>query len=188
MKKDRYFSPKSLKSKGTQVLLGLFWSALIFLVDVIHIPLLSSFITQLDYRIYDQVVQLNWRPHQTIPRIVIIDIDNKSVEQEGRWPWPRNKIATLINKLKQNGVVTIGTDIVMAEAEVNYAIGLKNEIQKLMPQLPLEQKQLPDLLEQIAPKVDNDRILAQSLVDHNVVLGFYFIMIKKSGRGYYLHL
>ncbi|HHF7373584.1 CHASE2 domain-containing protein [Legionella bozemanae] len=183
MKKDRYFSPKSLKSKGTQVLLGLFWSALIFLVDVIHIPLLSSFITQLDYRTYDQVVQLNWRPHQTIPRIVIIDIDNKSVEQEGRWPWPRNKIATLINKLKQNGVVTIGTDIVMAEAEVNYAIGLKNEIQKLMPQLPLEQKQLPDLLEQIAPKVDNDRILAQSLLDHNVVLGFLFHNDKEIRKG-----
>ncbi|HHT0593706.1 TPA: CHASE2 domain-containing protein [Legionella anisa] len=183
MKKDRYFSPKSIKSKGTQVLLGLFWLALIFLADVMHIPLLSSLITQLDHRTYDNIVQLNWRPHQTIPRVVIIDIDNKSVEQEGRWPWPRNKIATLINKLKQNGVVTIATDIVMAEAEVNYAIGLKNELQKLMPQLPLGQKQLPDFLEQIAPKVDNDRILAASLLDHNVVLGFLFHNDKEIRRG-----
>ncbi|KTD74542.1 CHASE2 domain-containing protein [Legionella tucsonensis] len=183
MKKERYFSPKSIRSKGTQVLLGLFWSALIFLADVTHIPLLSSFITQLDYRTYDQVVQLNLRPHQTIPRIVIIDIDNKSVEQEGRWPWPRNKMAALINKLKQNGVVTIATDIVMAEAEVNYAIGLKDELQKLMPQLPAGQKQLPGLLKQIAPKVDNDRILAESLLDHNVVLGFLFHNDKEIRKG-----
>ncbi|WP_416209934.1 CHASE2 domain-containing protein [Legionella sp. PATHC038] len=163
-----------MKSKWIQILLGLFWVALIFCTDVIQIPLLSSFITQLDYRTYDQVVQLNWRPHQTIPRVVIIDIDNKSVQQEGRWPWSRDKMADLINQLKKNGVVTIATDIVMAEAEVNYAIGLKNELNKLMPQLSLEQKQLPNLLEQIAPKVDNDRILAQALMEHNVVLGFLF--------------
>ncbi|WP_416209924.1 CHASE2 domain-containing protein [Legionella sp. PATHC035] len=163
-----------MKSKWIQILLGLFWVALIFCTDVMQIPLLSSFITQLDYRTYDQVAQLNWRPHQTIPRVVIIDIDNKSVQQEGRWPWSRDKMADLINQLKKNGVVTIATDIVMAEAEVNYAIGLKNELNKLMPQLSLEQKQLPNLLEQIAPKVDNDRILAQALMDHNVVLGFLF--------------
>lgn len=183
MKKEHYFSPKAMKSKWTQILLGFFWVALIFLADVIQIPLLSSFITQLDYRTYDQVVQLNWRPHQTIPRVVIIDIDNKSVQQEGRWPWPRDKMADLINKLKQNGVVTIATDIVMAEAEVNYAIGLKDELNKLILQLSPEQKQLPNLLEQIAPKVDNDRILAQALMDHNVVLGFLFHNDKQIRKG-----
>ncbi|CAM2863146.1 adenylate/guanylate cyclase transmembrane protein [Legionella steigerwaltii] len=183
MKKEYYFSPRALKSKWTQILLGLFWVALIFWADVIQIPLLSSFITQLDYRTYDQVAQLNWRPHQTIPRVVIIDIDNKSVQQEGRWPWPRTKMADLINKLKQSGVVTIATDIVMAEAEVNYAIGLKDELIKLMPQLSPEQKQLPNLLEQVAPKVDNDRILAQALMDHNVVLGFLFHNDKQIRKG-----
>ncbi len=181
--KEYYFSPKSFRSKGTQILLGLFLTFFIFLADVIHIPFLSSFITQLDYRTYDQVVQLNWRPHQTIPQVVVIDIDNKSVQQEGRWPWPRNKIAELINKLKQNGVVTIGTDIVMAEAEVNYAIGLKDELKKMMPQLPSEQKQFTNFLEQIAPRVDNDRILAQSLLDHNVVLGFLFHNDKEIRKG-----
>ncbi len=183
MKKERYFSPKILKSKGTQILLGLLVVVLIFFADVIQIPFLSSFITQLDYRTYDQVIQLNWRPHQTIPRVVVIDIDNKSVQQEGRWPWPRNKIADLINKLKQNGVVTIATDIVMAEAEVNYAIGLKDELKKLMPQLSPEQKQLPGLLNQIASKVDNDRILAEALLDHNVVLGFLFHNDKEIRKG-----
>lgn len=174
MKKDYYFSPKTVKAKWTQILLGLFWVAVIFLADIINIPLLSSFITQLDYRTYDQIVQLNWRPHQTIPRVIIIDIDNKSVQQEGRWPWPRRKVADLIKKLKEYGVVTIATDIVMAEPEENYAFGLKEELTKLLPQLSSEQQQLSELLEQVAPKVDNDRILAQELMDHNVVLGYLF--------------
>ena len=141
-----------------------------FLSDIIHFPLVRF----LDNRIYDQMVQFNLRPHPQNPRVVIIDIDNLSVQKEGRWPWPRNKMADLINKLKQSGVVTIGTDIVMAEPEVNYAQGLAKELQPLMPALTPEQKQLPTLLNEIAPKVDNDQIFANSLLDHNVVLGFLF--------------
>lgn len=178
----RELLPKKLRSKWTQVYLGLFCTAFIFLADVIHLPLVSFLINQLDNRIYDQIVQLNLRPHLQNPQVVIIDIDNKSVQKEGRWPWPRNKMAQLINKLKQSGVVTIGTDIVMAEQEVNYALGLKEALQPIVSKLPPNQQQLPALLAEIAPDVDNDQIFAHSLLEHNVVLGFLFhndIDVKK---------
>lgn len=165
---------KNMKSRWTQVYIGLFSTVFIFIADVFQVPLVSFLINQLDNRIYDQMVQLNLRPHLQNPQVVIIDIDNKSVEKEGRWPWPRNKMAELINKLKQYGVVTIGTDIVMAESEVNYAIGLKTELQPLKTKLTPEQQQLPVLLEEIAPQVDNDQIFAHSLLGHNVVLGYLF--------------
>ncbi|CAM4454913.1 MAG: hypothetical protein LEGION0403_FIIPPAGN_01267 [Legionella sp.] len=168
------FLPKILKSKLAQFSLGLFCTAFIFLADVIHLPLVSFLIDQLDDRVYDQIVQLNRRPHLPNPKVVIIDIDDRSVQKEGRWPWPRNKLAELINKLKGAGVVTIGMDMVMAEPEVNYAIGLKNELLPLVAKLPPNQQQLPALLESIAPHVDNDRIFAHSLLEHNVVLGFLF--------------
>jgi adenylate cyclase len=165
---------KQLRSKWTQIYIGLFCTAFIFLADLIHIPLISFLINQLDNRIYDLIVELNLLPHHQIPQVIIIDIDNNSVQKEGRWPWPRSKMAQLINKLKQSGVVTIGTDIVMAEPEVNYALGLKAELTSLDSPLVEKHKQLPTLLEEIAPQVDNDQIFARTLLDHNVVLGFLF--------------
>lgn len=168
------FLSKRLKSKRTPIYIGLFCTGFIVLADIMHLPLVSFLIDQLDNRIYDQIVQLNWRPHYPNPKVVIIDIDDRSVQKEGRWPWPRNKMAELINKLKQAGIVTIGTDIVMAEPEVNYATGLKEELLPLLSKLPSNHKQLPLLLDEIAPQVDNDRIFSHSLLDHNVVLGFLF--------------
>lgn len=165
---------KKLRSKWTQVYLGVFCTAFIFLADVIHLPVVSFLINQLDNRIYDQIVQLNLRPHPQNPQVVIIDIDDNSVQKEGRWPWPRNKMAQIVNKLKQSGVVTIGIDIVMAEPEVNYALGLKEELKPLEPKLSLNQQQLPVLLDEIASRIDNDQIFAQSLLDHNVILGYLF--------------
>jgi adenylate cyclase len=165
---------KKLRSKWTQVYIGLFCTIIVFLADVVDVSLINYLIDQLDNRIYDQIVQLNWHPHYHNPQVVIIDIDNNSVQKEGRWPWPRNKMAQLVNKLKQSGVVTIGLDIVMAEPEVNYAVGLKEELKSLKYQFSPNQKQLPALLDEIASKVDNDQIFAQSLLDHNIVLGFLF--------------
>lgn len=174
---------QKLRFKWTQVYLGLFCTAFIFLANVIHLPLVSFLINRLDNRIYDQIVQLNLRPHQQNPQVVIIDIDNKAVQKEGRWPWPRNKMAALITKLKQNGVVTIATDIVMAEPEVNYALGLKAELQTLESKLTKNQQQLPLLLDEVAPQVDNDQIFANSLLDHNVVLGYLFHNDQSVAKG-----
>ncbi|MDR3441571.1 MAG: CHASE2 domain-containing protein [Legionella sp.] len=174
MKKDRQSLLKMLKSKRIQICLGLLCTFFIYITNTINLPLVSTVIRQLDNRMYDQLVQFNWRQQKQTPQIALIDIDNKSVQIEGRWPWPRSKMADLINELKNNGVVTIGLDIVMAEPEVNYALGLIKELLPLVPKLTPSQQQLPTLLEEIAPQVDNDQIFARSLMDHNVVLGFLF--------------
>jgi len=165
---------KIKKSKWIQVCLGLSCIFIMFITNIIHIPFVSSMIEELDARIYDQIIKLNWQHHQISPDVVIIDIDDKSVQKEGRWPWPRDKMADLIKKLKQYGVVTIGLDIVMSEAEINYALDLKNELMHLIPNPTVEQKQLPLLLDKIAPQVDNDQIFAHSLPGNNVILGYLF--------------
>lgn len=173
MNKFRRLFRKSMRSKWSQVYIGLFCTLFIFFAYTMQLPLVSFLINRLDKRIYDQLVQLNQRPHSANPPVVIIDIDNLSVQKEGRWPWPRNKMAELINKLKKAGVVTIGMDIVMAEPEMNYALGLQDEI-NTFPRQEAWQQQLNSLLGKIAPDVDNDKIFAHSLLDHNVILGFLF--------------
>lgn len=43
--------------------------------------------------------------------IVLAVIDEKSLREEGRWPWPRWKIAKLVDKLSENGAKVIAFDI-----------------------------------------------------------------------------
>ena len=57
-------------------------------------------------------------PHD--PRIVILAIDNKSVTEVGRWPWSRDKIATIVDRvLGQYGAKALGFDIIFSEAQRN---------------------------------------------------------------------
>jgi len=53
------------------------------------------------------------------PAIVMAVIDEKSLDTEGRWPWPRSKIAKLVDMLSQDGAKVIGFDIGFLEADEN---------------------------------------------------------------------
>lgn len=171
----RRFLRKIIKPRLIEIILGLICTLFIVIVNFIHLPLITSLIQELNGRVYDQFIHLNWEVHTPEPKVVIVDIDEQSVHKEGRWPWPRDKMAALIAKLKQDGVVTIGLDIVMSEAELNYALGLKEKIKQLITSKPSEnQKQFLLTLEKIAPSLNNDQIFAQTLLDHNIVLGYLF--------------
>jgi adenylate cyclase len=53
---------------------------------------------RLDDIIYD--ARLRWTMPQTLDeRIVIVDIDEKSLAEVGRWPWSRNRLAELVEEL-----------------------------------------------------------------------------------------
>src|SRR5438874_13554298 len=54
---------------------------------------------------------------KTARPVTIIDIDEKSLAKLGQWPWPRTRIADLIQNLTSNGAVAIGFDVVFAEAD-----------------------------------------------------------------------
>src|SRR5579872_2206345 len=70
---------------------------------------------------YDLQFRHTYKPVSKDIPIVIIDIDDRSLSQEGRWPWPRNKIADLVTKLFQKGVSIIAFDITFSEPEKNKA-------------------------------------------------------------------
>ncbi len=54
------------------------------------------------------------------PRVVIIAVDDNSLSEIGRWPWSRDKIATLVDKaLGQYGAKALGFDMVFSEAQGN---------------------------------------------------------------------
>ena len=72
---------------------------------------------RLDQVIYD--ARLRATMSRTLDeRIVIIDIDEKSLAEVGRWPWPRNRLAALVDELfNRQKIALLGFDVVFAEAD-----------------------------------------------------------------------
>jgi adenylate cyclase len=58
--------------------------------------------------------------------IVMAVIDEKSLDEEGRWPWARSKIAALIDALSKDGAKVIGLDIGFLEPDENSNLKLIN--------------------------------------------------------------
>ncbi len=68
--------------------------------------------------------------------LVLVEIDETSLGQLGRWPWPRQLHASLIAKLKDEGVSSIGLDLLLSEPSADDAI-LARSFQGLSVQLPV---------------------------------------------------
>lgn len=172
-----------LKSKWKQILFSLLCIPLVLFLDTLYIPQVGSPIQGLNNMIYDEMVSLYPWPNDERVRVVIIDIDEQSIEKEGRWPWPRDKMAALLTKLKDDGVVVVALDIVMSEAEINYAQGLKQKLAQLNVLKPDEEKPIFQLLEKVAPKVDNDQVFSDTLSNQDVVMGFLLHNIPEVKAG-----
>jgi adenylate cyclase len=49
--------------------------------------------------------------------VVIVAVDERSVEAEGRWPWSRAKMAHLLDRLTEGKVAAVGFDVVFGEED-----------------------------------------------------------------------
>jgi HD-GYP domain-containing protein (c-di-GMP phosphodiesterase class II) len=74
-----------------------------------------------DNAVYDTM--LRWStPARPDPRVVIIDIDERSLSTIGQWPWRRDVIGGLIAQLRDLGAATIALDIIFAEPDRYQAL------------------------------------------------------------------
>jgi len=91
--------------------------------------------------------------------VIVIDIDDESLNRLGQWPWSRNALASLTDKTQLSAVT--GFDIVFAEPD---RTGSK-ELQEMY-------KQEPELVRILEKTADHDETFATSIKDHGtVVLG-----------------
>jgi len=132
-----------------------------------------GFITQVDNIIYDARLRLTM-PGTVDDRIVILDIDEKSlaVPELGRWPWGRDRVAALVQKLfDKYGVVIIGFDVVFAEPDASSGLKVLERLAKReFAAIP----QFSQTLNQLRPQLDNDGSFAKVMKGRPVVLGYYF--------------
>ncbi len=129
-----------------------------------------DFVEQLSAIIYDYRLRLTM-PRTLDDRIVIVDIDEKSLKEEGRWPWGRDRLALLMDKLfDKYGVAVVGFDVVFAEKDESS--GLK-VLQKLGENQLKGDQSFQATLSQIQPQLDYDKLFAGKIKNRKVVLGYY---------------
>ena len=107
----------------------------------------------------------------TTDSVVIIDIDEKSLQQVGQWPWSRTVVADLVKQAHLAGARAIGFDIVFAEKDRTSPKQYIEELKKrLNDQLFLSR------LEALKEKdtLDHDIILGNIVAEAPVVLGYVF--------------
>jgi adenylate cyclase len=128
------------------------------------------FITQLDNIIYDARLQVTM-PRGVDERIVILDIDEKSLQEVARWPWPRDVMAGVVETLfGKYETAIVAFDVVFAEADYSSGIrALERLAQGRLKGVPAFQQAYRDLL----PTLDNDGLFAQAIKGKPVVLGYY---------------
>lgn len=110
--------------------------------------------------------------------IFIVDIDEKSLEEIGQFPWTRTVIKDLVSQMVDAGVVVIGFDITFSEPELNPIDKvLGSELSN-----PLYQGN-EKLFNQLKQELDADQQLASVLGDTDVVLGILFQQDEKVNVG-----
>lgn len=156
---------------STRTLIRLVISAGVFLFFLIHTAAWHRFrlLETVEAFTYDARVLLTL-PKSNDPRVVVLDLDEKSLAAEGQWPWPRNKLAQLINQLFETyHARVLGFDIVFAEPDLR-AINLLDQLAaRDMADVP----GFADRAARIRQGLDYDREFAEAIKGRPIVMGFY---------------
>ncbi|MDO9209813.1 MAG: CHASE2 domain-containing protein [Deltaproteobacteria bacterium] len=116
----------------------------------------------------------------TTGEVALVAIDEKSLDELGRWPWPRVRMAQLLDALVKYEAKVVGFDIVWAEPDENSELKSLSALKQKMNELKLTNRDLEKYLSQAIQKADTDRTLADSLArSRRAVLGYFFHFFTK---------
>lgn len=96
------------------ILIGLAFTCFFVLLYLLNVP----FLEMLEAKLYDYRFKIRG-PVTPPDKIVIAAIDERSIEQLGRWPWPRSRMAELVARLSDAGAEVIVFDVIYSEKEAN---------------------------------------------------------------------
>ena len=155
------------KNKFRILLYGIVFTVLLLLLNFIK-PTVTDF---LHYRFYDLLLSENKGASSSVP--VIVDIDERSLNEYGQFPWPRYRIAILLDKLRNLGASSIGLDMLFAEEDRASIHSIKKELSRDFG-VDLKFGEVPESLR------DNDQRLAEALSRGPIVLGYQFLFDEES--------
>nr|MCH9765698.1 adenylate/guanylate cyclase domain-containing protein [Alphaproteobacteria bacterium] len=120
-------------------------------------------IAQLRFLVFDTYQRLAPRTVDPAYPVRIVDIDEASLAKVGQGPWPRTRLAEIVQRLKRDGAKVVALDLILAEPDRLSPAAFADLISEHLDLAPLAQKArtLPS----------NDDLLAVAMRDASVVLG-----------------
>ncbi|HEY5995695.1 MAG TPA: CHASE2 domain-containing protein, partial [Candidatus Deferrimicrobiaceae bacterium] len=112
--------------------------------------------------------------------VTIVDLDEASLAALGQWPWPRYRVARLLDRIRESGAAAIGIDTVFAEPDRISLMALSREIRRDLDAgiglagIPRE-------------ALDTDAALAAAVSKGPFVLGYQFDFDAARGESCVLH-
>ncbi len=152
-----------------RILLGLMATGLL-LANAMH-KIDIGLIERLELISYDARVRLTM-PGGQDQRIVVVDLDEKSLAEVGRWPWGRDQMAHLVDVLfDRHQIAVLGFDILFAEPDVSSGLESLRALEKgKLRDIPAFKSEV----DKLAPSLDHDALFAASIAKHPVVLSTNF--------------
>lgn len=136
------------------------------------VEMIQLFNERIDHIAYDLQLKSKLFFHHPISKnIVIIDIDDKSLKTEGHWPWSRNKIVRLINKLNDMHITAIAFDIIFSEKLENNAA----DVLTTLKDNPKFNQYCSSVIQDNLSLFEQDTLFAKSIVNNRVFLSYAFL-------------
>jgi adenylate cyclase len=117
-------------------------------------------VEEIRVRTFDFFQRIDPRKKTARP-VTIVDIDDKSLEKIGQWPWPRTRIADLVTELTRLGAVVIAFDAVFSEPDRLNPADAADTFRNLDEDTRAKLRALPS----------NDEVFAEAIRKSRVVLG-----------------
>ncbi len=154
----------------TPIKIGISITVVSMLIYIVGVPFLSV----MELKAYD-LHFLSRGPLIPGNEVVIVGIDEKSVDTIGRWPWPRTKVAELVDKLKVYGARVVAFDIVFAEPDESSGIAVVRKLKNRF-----SDQRTKTVLDETERDVDNDGRFAEALKKNpNVIMGYFYFMSRE---------
>jgi len=119
----------------------------------------------------------------------IAAIDEKSISELGRWPWPRSTIARLVDLLKKGGAKAIGFDIVFSEPDDRADLKTIDALTAEMKKSGVTDSNVLNLLQRQRASAGEDGILAASIQKaSNITLGYFFHFSQQENEKELAHI
>lgn len=122
---------KHKQLKKIPIFIGIFCVILYGAIIYINAPFIREGVELLDNWVYDWQVRHAHKPKLTPDNhVVVVDVDDRSLDVIGRWPWPRNVLGELIDALVAKGAKVIAMDFTFPEKEQNVVEELIKDFQE----------------------------------------------------------
>ncbi len=139
----------------------------------------AEFLDALDLKFYDVCMNLRGEPDSD-SNIVMVDIDDDTIDKLGRWPWPRNLIAAGLDKIDAGDPRVIGLNFILSEPESNPGIAAIKELEtffsnELLDTAGEKGQVFVEAMVEMQSRLDNDAALADAIAfSDKVILPVFF--------------